>query len=653
MRLAEHLAALDAARFVGRADALASVDRFLSGDTLLRVLLVHGPGGIGKSTLLREIGRRARAAGRPLWTVDARALEPVPGELERLLEGATEAPSAVITIDSFEHAHALDSLLRERILPALAADALVVVAGRREPESAWFRDGWEHVTGSMRLRPLTPQDARSLLEVRGITDPPTVDSLIELAAGSPLALSLASAGMPTQDRDLQADLNKLIVRRLAGDELDPVDSEVLEVAAVARAVDTRLLAAVLPGRATRAAADALRKSTVAEMMGGRITLHDLVRSCLRDELRQRDRQRYDQLRQAIADHLLARAATGEARLLPDVIELIDDPEVRWGVGGYAHDRFRIDPWDHEAVTPMIDSYLQDHEGEPQWWETLAALVAEEPEAGLIARGVDGQPVAFCVATSVARAGPATARDPLLGPALADARARDLSDAMLYRETHRARADVGSSARGVLTLAAVLRSGLPNVSRSYIFDTLPGRESRAFFEAVGARREATLDGQIAGETITCWVVDHGPAGMLGQIREVIRAETNTSPPDQRERRPELEQAAIAALRDLGRMDVLARNPLSQLIGGPASERVPRLKELLRQAAEQAFGPEAADRLLYEVVVLGDLTPAVTHEQAMAKVSVSRATYFRHLRKARQRVAVVLVELLLAQPGPGVS
>ena len=73
------------------------------------------------------------------WSLDARALEPVPGELERALAGAADQPRAVVLIDSFERTPALGALLRERVLPSLAADAVVVVAGREPPSRCLIR----------------------------------------------------------------------------------------------------------------------------------------------------------------------------------------------------------------------------------------------------------------------------------------------------------------------------------------------------------------------------------------------------------------------------------------------------------------------------------------------------------------------------------
>lgn len=635
--LADHLASVDAARFAGRAGALGVVDRLLDGDGSARVLLVHGPGGIGKSALLREIGRRAGARGRPVWAVDGRGLEPVPGELEKALDGAVDQPGTVVLIDSFERIPALDSLLRDRILPGLPADAVAVVAGRQSPSRAWFRDGWEHLAVEVALGPLPSGEAHDLLANLGVTDRDVAEALVRWARGSPLALDLAvSTGAPV---DLPAladlDLDRLIVRRLAGDELGEIDADVLEVAAVARAVDARLLAAVLPGRPTRAANETLRRCSVAELVGARVTLHDLVRTALRDDLRRRDPRRYGELRGRIADHLYARARAGEPRLLSDLIALVDDPGVRWGIGGDANSRFRIDPWRPDEADRLVEGYVA-HRGDPAWWRELAPLLAGAPETGLVARDVDGVPVGFCVALPAAGAPTAARRDPVLAPVLADAREQGAEQALIFRESFGGPGPQGDAAVGALHLSAVLRSGLPNVDRSYILDAAPDADSAAFFEAVGAVHQPHLDAEVARRHVEWWVIDHQPGGMLGQVRAVVYAEAGLAPPDVgRCRDEDLHRAALDALRHVDRPDALATNPLAGLYA-PAGG----LRDAVLRAVEAAFGAAPEDRLLRQVVGLADLDATVTHDQAMLRLSVSRATYFRHLRQARQRVAATL-------------
>jgi ATP/maltotriose-dependent transcriptional regulator MalT len=86
---------LDDARrrtFVGRRRELASFDDVLLGRSARRVLLVHGPGGIGKTTLLLEYRTRARAAGRTVLLLDAREVDPSPEGFEDAAAAALGRP---------------------------------------------------------------------------------------------------------------------------------------------------------------------------------------------------------------------------------------------------------------------------------------------------------------------------------------------------------------------------------------------------------------------------------------------------------------------------------------------------------------------------------------------------------------------------------
>lgn len=72
---------IDCARrrsFVGRRSELRSFDDAQAGRSLRRVLFVHGPGGIGKTTLLLEMRARASAAGRPTVLLDGTEIDPSP-----------------------------------------------------------------------------------------------------------------------------------------------------------------------------------------------------------------------------------------------------------------------------------------------------------------------------------------------------------------------------------------------------------------------------------------------------------------------------------------------------------------------------------------------------------------------------------------------
>ena len=83
--LAERLAWRDEQHFVGREPELEFFDSLFVEEPTHQVVLVHGPGGIGKSTLLREVARRAEKRGYRPTLVEGRELAPVPGEIENAL----------------------------------------------------------------------------------------------------------------------------------------------------------------------------------------------------------------------------------------------------------------------------------------------------------------------------------------------------------------------------------------------------------------------------------------------------------------------------------------------------------------------------------------------------------------------------------------
>ncbi len=107
------------------------------------VVHVCGPGGIGKSTLLREAARRARTVGRSVISVDGRELGPAPGMLEAALREAARHQRPLVLLDSYELMTALGSCLRHELLPELPDQAMVIIAGRGDPDPGWFSGGWE------------------------------------------------------------------------------------------------------------------------------------------------------------------------------------------------------------------------------------------------------------------------------------------------------------------------------------------------------------------------------------------------------------------------------------------------------------------------------------------------------------------------------
>ncbi|SPL95541.1 COG2256: ATPase related to the helicase subunit of the Holliday junction resolvase [[Actinomadura] parvosata subsp. kistnae] len=114
--------------FVGREEELGVFDAALRGSC--SVLYVHGPGGVGKSALLRQFAQRAAAGGRRVTAVDGHTLDPVPASFEAEAAAVLGDDAAVLIIDTFERVRGLEGWLCERFLP-----------GCRSARSSWWPGG--------------------------------------------------------------------------------------------------------------------------------------------------------------------------------------------------------------------------------------------------------------------------------------------------------------------------------------------------------------------------------------------------------------------------------------------------------------------------------------------------------------------------------
>ena len=150
--------------FVGRQAELRAVADAVSGVSATRVLFVHGPGGIGKTTLLEAMARQAGRSGHPTRYVDARDIECSPEAVGTLVRAADTEPGTLLLVDGYELLAPLDRWLRTELLPARPADAVTVLAGREAPSPEWWLDpGWRRLLEVLPLGRLDAGASRHLL----------------------------------------------------------------------------------------------------------------------------------------------------------------------------------------------------------------------------------------------------------------------------------------------------------------------------------------------------------------------------------------------------------------------------------------------------------------------------------------------------------
>jgi hypothetical protein len=644
--LGDQIETNDASRFAGRERELALLERLIEPTGKVHVGFVHGEGGIGKSTLLREVGRRAAEQGYEVIAVDGRELAPAPRELERALAGAAESARPLILLDTYERIQAFGELLRKRILPGLPGTARILIASRRPPENGWQQDGWEGSTLSLRLGPLDGGDARSLLKRRGIEAPTVEDELVAWAAGSPLALAIAADGIgtspwPRPGRKLEDErpITAALVRRIVGDEVDGSQAEVLALAALADRVDARMLGDVLPGSDGGEAVGWLRSLSFSEPVGRGMALHEQARRALAAELRAEEPGHERDIRRRIADHLGSRGQAGEVGRILEYGALIHDPAVRFGFGVLGSSSHYVDAL-REGDADAAEAALGKEER--GWWQGTRRWFDEAPDAVMTIRDSDGRLAGFSISVLLADAPAWAADDPALAPVFAHAGAVDPAKTMVRRElydlTHGREGAADSPVTALMNSAFTRQGDLLRVERQYCVNDGRDRSTFDFNRAAGVEHLLELDRTDGGRPLSYHLLEYGSPGLMATGRALVYRDLGLVPPPPE---PPVEAEAVrAALRDFHDPQALAQSPLAS--GETVAAQAESARRRLREATEAEFARSLPEQQLRATIEWGYFDADLGHEAAALKLNISRATYFRRLAEAVERVTIRLGE-----------
>ncbi|MBM0126220.1 hypothetical protein [Pimelobacter simplex] len=597
--LGSYAATLDARRYACPADLDRRLDLLLDPAGPLRLLVLTGRAGLGKSAGLREAGRRAERTGRRVMALDAR-VDDVLAALE-----AVDGPGRVVLVDEVDAlGPALGALVAA--LAALPDDARVVLAGRTLPPR-WLPDPYAALAVQVRLSGLTPAEADALLVRWDLDDPGARATLVAHAAGLPLALVLGARAWSAGDgveggaRDL-AELVRSsgdeLVAHLADAALDRLDPDLLAVLVLAAGVDVPMLAALFPGRVDDLVA-ALRETSVVESVGNRLVLHPSLAGQLAHRLRVEEPMRAAAAVLRVAEHERARAVAGEAGALPRLAALVADPGIRAGLGPTALSRHYADRW-RAGDAAVVRRELETRH--PGVWPVVEPWL---PGARVVRRA-DGHPVALVSALAMSAAEAMTGpRHRLVAPVVEHARRAAASDRAVLSAVQLTFDDAGEQeVVWVRNAAGLAQCGIGNPRSDHVnlVGELPGE--RAVLEAYGYAEVAGLRREVDGVPVTTWVADVGPGGLAGLLHAAVVAEQGG---------PDID--LVAAIEDYSAS------------GEPVRARV-------RARVAELLGDEPA---LHDLVVRRYLTAGATHESVMRATYLSRATYFRRLRRARETLA----------------
>lgn len=674
-RLADRLAATRSERFVGRERELEAFAAALqAAEPSPAVLYIYGPGGVGKTTLLRAYERLATESGRPVLLLDGRDIDATPqGFLLALrhllgladdvspLDALVQSPRTLLLIDSYENLAALDGWLRETLLPALPAQIFVVIAGRNAPAAAWRADpGWSAVTRVVSLRNLSPQESRAYLQARQVGETQH-EAVLTFTHGHPLALALVADLVAGREQtpfspEQAPDVVRALLERFVEQVPTTSHRRALEVCARTRVTTEALLAEVLGAADAPALFSWLRELSFTEQGPEGLFPHNLAREVLDADLRWRDPEGFRELHRRILHVLVRRLqqCTGreQQRAYFDLVYLSrHNPLMRsyydWRTMGTIFAE-PATPEDGAAILAMV----RRHEGED------AAAIAttwlgRRPDAFVTFRDTGRQLVGF---TTVLLLDAADLEEPAFDPVVAavwrhvrsSGPLRQGERVMLHRFWMNAE---GYQDRAAVTLAATV-GGIrwlttPALAWSFLVVANPD-ERQSHFAQIGFPRLPEAVFAIGGRQFGVFAHDwrrEPPLTWIERKGLLEMAEAAAVAPDLASREPlvalsepDFAQAVRQALRDFTRPAALVANPLlrSRLAVERAAKPTPdTLQALLREAVE-SLRANPRDQKLYRALHHTYVEPAASQELAAELLGLPFSTYRYHLSGGIARV-----------------
>jgi DNA-binding CsgD family transcriptional regulator len=426
--VSDRLAAAAAAALVGRAEERARLTALLAPDGPAAVF-VHGPGGIGKTTLVT-----GTLSSLPLNCVslDGRQMEPtVPGALAALgtaLGGpAPPSPTAaaeqiaaagvdVLVIDSFERLNLLDGWIRNELTFVLPATVTTLLVGRRGPNVAWrTAPGWRTLLGELQVGPLTVGDVDQLLAAHGIRGH-DAERIRTFARGHPLAIVVAAEalarrpGLPLGSGAPAEVVEELFAVML--DDLGPPERAVAEATSVLRRVTLPLLAAVVDEPDVEQAWRALRALPFTVTTAAGVEFSGLAAAVLLEALELRDPTRVRTLRTRAARAILGSHAYGpDWESTADLLHLVQNPLIRNAYappGMVQHPVEQARSEDHDEIVAIVRRFAGEESARltERWWRARRDTFA-------VVRAADGGVAAFSVTAAVDDRAGSGREDPLL------------------------------------------------------------------------------------------------------------------------------------------------------------------------------------------------------------------------------------------------
>ncbi|MEW5829353.1 MAG: ATP-binding protein [Chloroflexota bacterium] len=688
--LADRLTLARHERFIGRGGEIALFKAALETQEFpFFVLHIFGPGGVGKTSLLREFSFLCQQKDvRPVY-LDARNIEPSPDAFREVVNAALGVPQGssphdhlegqsgrfALLVDTYETLLPLDTWLRTAFLPELPENILTVLAGRHPPAPAWQADpGWQALVRIVPLRNLSPDESRSLLSKRGLpTD--RVQSVLDFTHGHPLALSLvadvfAQRGNVGEWLQNSPDVVKTLIERFVQQVPGPAHRAALEACALVRVTTETLLNEMLdmpatpsgPAEGTRQLFEWLRGLSFIEFSPEGLFPHDLAREALTADLRWRNPDWYTELHRRSRVYYTAQieksGGQAQQRALMDLVFLHrENAAIRsffeFQAGSALPESMK--PGDAALLCPLVETY----EG-PKSAGLASYWFDKQPQGVTVWRNPDGLVAGFMAVVALHETDAADrAADPAVRAAMDHLERRIHlragETALYFRFWMAAEGYQAVSPVQSLIFLAVVKYYLSTPRLAFTFFPCANADFWSPMLAyANLERLPEADFQVDGHP--CGVYGHDwraepPAAWLAALaeKEVGIAPESASPVRAEPlivlSEADFGEAVRQALHDFSRPALLKSNPLlrSRLVStlGDEQEPVNLLRGLLSDTAGSLRG-NPRDEKLFRALDRTYFQPAPTQEAAAELLDLPFSTYRRHLTAGIQRLTEILWE-----------
>ena len=419
-KISDRLLKSNKSSFVGRHAEISELKSLIkSNKAEYYVFFVHGIGGIGKTSMVKELLNSLDGKTNSLF-LDCRNIEPTEAgflnalgkelkirghkiSLQQVVNKLRKTSNrTVLVLDTYETFGLMDTWLRKEFIPSLQENILTVIIGRHAPNSAWFTSsGLGTLIKTIELEELSFEDSVKFLVQKGLTSKES-ENIYSFARGHPMALELAAKSVvskPTRDITYKSFPN--IIHQLTQDFLLGLDTrtrETLERVSIIRRYDDTFLKYLLGNGYEAEIFDDLLELPFINLSGEGCLVHDIVRETIARELSIKDPQRYRDYKKAAwvyldrQSHVEQRESLWQATA--DLLYTIENPVVRDAFFPKGATSYVVEPLVQENEKDVINIASESEAGRPS--RIIESWLKHYPESFSVVKNVAGQVEAFFI-----------------------------------------------------------------------------------------------------------------------------------------------------------------------------------------------------------------------------------------------------------------